>query len=47
MGIMKEIINGISLIKVEGGFQGEWLKERLGKLYREMDYLLQKYSEFN
>jgi superfamily II RNA helicase len=47
MGIMKEIVNGISLIKVEGGFQGEWLKERLGKLYKEMEYLLQKYSEFN
>jgi len=47
MGIMKEIVNGISLIKVEGGFQGEWLRERLGKLYIEMDYLLQKYSEFN
>jgi len=45
MGIIKEIVNGIGLIKVEGGYQGEWLRERLSKLYKEMDYLLQKYSE--
>lgn len=46
MTIMKEIGNGIGLLKVEG-YQGTWLRERLNNLYREMDYLLQKYSEFS